>query len=775
MQSRTFRWSILGVAVYGVAVGVFLFFVRLLFPALSFAASAFIAWLLGGIAALAAVYGITRWNRKRGALAGEPGPFPLSFTGEPLEIYGRQPEERSTRLESVFNEVTASADLIGDIAGSTEAVMYKNEQAMQPILSAVEQMAAGAAGQAASTQETVQMAEALAVTTFGIASGARAQADSIARANELNGRVLEIVEAANQAASSAQLAGRQTAAGMDSIRASVSAAADKVRATGQRSKNIRLVLDILEDIAEQTHLLTLNAAIEAARVGEAGEGFAVVAGELRRLTESSTNSVTRIRQMVAEIIQGSQESVESMEQIDPSVAEGVRSAQHSVETLEQIGSSFRAIQSAVGNLSAEVQAIAGVVAENTAATAQMASSSRQVTAAMEQVAGITRENQDSIARIKTSISNISLYITDATASAQSMLDMAYSIQTAVAPAQKLQSQVSPHPAASSSGERLVIGLAMPFTMSRAFWNKMTIFAQKGAEELGVDLLVLDANDDPQQMWKNYQDMLELGLDGIITVPYYDLGHQMLKEADSRSIPVIFLDTYLRGVQPQVGEYKNYMAFVGPSNAGVGYRIADYMLNQQPESRVAALMGQAGHVTGIQRTKGLEFALRKHPSARLVASANCDFTRADGQTACAAILAEHPEINAVWTMTDLNALGAIDAIRRCGKVPGRDVLVVGMDLDDESVRLVEKGEQLCDASVHWMQAGLGLVVMHDVLKGCAIPYQRAIIKLNLVFLTQPEVNVYTRSLTHDGLLSFDFRKHSKVFNPAAQVGQFEVTL
>jgi ABC-type sugar transport system substrate-binding protein len=227
------------------------------------------------------------------------------------------------------------------------------------------------------------------------------------------------------------------------------------------------------------------------------------------------------------------------------------------------------------------------------------------------------------------------------------------------------------------------------------------------------------------------------------------------------------------VQPQIGEYENYVAFVGPSNAGIGYRIADFLFNKQPDSRVAALMGQAGHITGIQRTKGLEYALRKHRSARLVAKVNCDFTRPEGEKACAAVLAAHPDINAVWTMTDLNAVGAIDAIKQCGKIPGRDVLVVGMDLDEENVSLVEKGEQLCDASVHWMQAGLGLVVLHDVLKGCIIPYQRAIIKLNLVFLTAGRVESYIHSLTRDGLLPFDFRLHSQAFNPSAQVGQFEV--
>jgi len=762
MQVKTI---LIFVAINSIVAALLLLF---LLPVLPAPAAVLLSWLFGGMAAVGAAYLLARRQA-----AGGSGETDLPRAEQEADSLVQKAQEPDTRLDGMVAEVTHSADLIGDIAGSTEAVMYQNEQAMRPIRSAVEQMAAGAAGQAQSTQRTAEMAEELALTTSGIASGAKAQSVSVARANQFSKRVLDIVETANQAAGSAQQAGSRTAADMDSINTSVSTAAEKIRVMGERSNDIRIILEILEDIAAQTRLLTVNAAMEAARAGEGGRGFAAVASEVRRLSESSNTSVAKIRRLVLEIINSSQESAASIQQIDQSVAAGLSSAKHANETLAEIGSAFRTIQTAVTELSAEIQAISGVVEENTAATTQMASSSQQVKLAMEQVASVTRENQTAIAQINTAIADISQYIMDASVSTQSMLDMAYSIQSAVAPMQKIQKRAAAVDSPSQVKKKLTIGLAMPFFMTRPFWKKMALFAQKGAEDLGVDLLILDAEDDPQRMMNNYQSLLQRGVDGMMTVPYYDLGPRMLEEAARRSTPVIFLDTYLRGVQPQVGAYKNYLAFVGPSNAGVGYRIADYLFNQQPDSRAAALMGQAGHITGVQRTKGLEYALRKHPSVRLLAKANCDFTREDGARACAEMLSAHPEINAVWTMTDLNALGAIDAIRQSGRVPGRDVLVVGMDLDEESVALVAKGEQLCDASVHWMQAGLGLVVLQDVLRGCSLPYQRATIKLNLVFLTAGQVESYNQRLTQDGLLPFDFRIHSQFFNPSAQVGQFAV--
>lgn len=88
--------------------------------------------------------------------------------------------------------------------------------------------------------------------------------------------------------------------------------------------------------------------------------------------------------------------------------------------------------------------------------------------------------------------------------------------------------------------------------------------------------------------------------------------------------------------------------------------------------------------------------------------------------------------------------------------------------------MQTGEQLCDASAHWMQGGLGFVLLHDHLRGYTIPYQRAIVKLNLVFLTRDLVQPYRSSLK-DGMLPFGFRQHSLAFNPGARLGQFSIII
>src|SRR5512133_1914547 len=227
MRFQTFKWFVFGAGMAAAAIGIFLLILLNLF---SGTVAVFFAWLLGSLLTTGIGYGIIRRRYPQG-------------TGEPMQPNADpQAQGFSPRLTQAFTEITASADLIGDIAGSTEAVLFQNEQAMRPIATAVEKIASGAAEQTQFTQETVHMAEELAATTASLASGARAQGASIAHADQLNQHVLEIVAAANQVAATAQQAGSQTAADMDSIRSSVSMATEKAQAMNKRSNDIRLVL-----------------------------------------------------------------------------------------------------------------------------------------------------------------------------------------------------------------------------------------------------------------------------------------------------------------------------------------------------------------------------------------------------------------------------------------------------------------------------------------------------------------------------------------------------
>jgi methyl-accepting chemotaxis protein len=110
-----------------------------------------------------------------------------------------------------------------------------------------------------------------------------------------------------------------------------------VKALGEQSRQIATIVNVIKDIADQTNLLALNAAIEAARAGEQGRGFAVVADEVRKLSEKTAGSTQEIASMIDAILRGTQDAVRSME-------EGVTRVQTGVDLAKQAGSSMSDLQ-----------------------------------------------------------------------------------------------------------------------------------------------------------------------------------------------------------------------------------------------------------------------------------------------------------------------------------------------------------------------------------------------------------------------------------------------
>jgi methyl-accepting chemotaxis protein len=129
----------------------------------------------------------------------------------------------------------------------------------------------------------------------------------------------------------------QSAVEITSIAQSVDRAASVVKALGEQSRQIATIVNVIKDIADQTNLLALNAAIEAARAGEQGRGFAVVADEVRKLSEKTAGSTQEIASMIDAILRGTQDAVRSME-------EGVTRVQTGVDLAKQAGSSMSDLQ-----------------------------------------------------------------------------------------------------------------------------------------------------------------------------------------------------------------------------------------------------------------------------------------------------------------------------------------------------------------------------------------------------------------------------------------------
>jgi twitching motility protein PilJ len=246
------------------------------------------------------------------------------------------------------------------------------------ILDATDDMTAGATQQDQEITNTSSAVEELTVSMKQVSNNAEASAEAARRA-------LDAAEQGNRAVS-------DTLEGMQRIRASVQATAKKIKSLGDRSLEISEIINVINDITEQTNLLALNAAIEAARAGEAGRGFAVVADEVRKLAEHSRSATKDIAALIKAIQAETNEAVVVME-------EGTREVEVGASLADQAGKALEAISSVVRQ-SAEL------VQEISLASKQQVRGTEGVANAMQIISGITRQTTQGARQTASTVGNM---------------------------------------------------------------------------------------------------------------------------------------------------------------------------------------------------------------------------------------------------------------------------------------------------------------------------------------------------------------------------------
>ncbi len=246
------------------------------------------------------------------------------------------------------------------------------------ILDAADDMTAGATQQDQEITNTSSAVEELTVSMKQVSNNAEASAEAARRA-------LDAAEQGNRAVN-------DTLDGMQRIRSSVQATAKKIKSLGDRSLEISEIINVINDITEQTNLLALNAAIEAARAGEAGRGFAVVADEVRKLAEHSRSATKDIAALIKAIQAETNEAVVVME-------EGTREVEAGAGLADQAGKALEAISSVVRQ-SAEL------VQEISLASKQQVRGTEGVANAMQIISGITRQTTQGARQTASTVGNM---------------------------------------------------------------------------------------------------------------------------------------------------------------------------------------------------------------------------------------------------------------------------------------------------------------------------------------------------------------------------------
>ncbi|GAB3363638.1 methyl-accepting chemotaxis protein [Lysobacter rhizosphaerae] len=295
-------------------------------------------------------------------------------------------------------KATVTEDMTGAIADSINFAVEQLRSLVQTITDTSVQVASSA-------QETQ-------ATAMHLAEAAQHQAHEISSASD---RISEIAasidqvsrnsaESADVAQRSVQIATkgagvvRQTIAGMDSIRDQIQETSKRIKRLGESSQEIGSIVELINDISEQTNILALNAAIQAASAGEAGRGFAVVADEVQRLAERASNATKRIETLVQTIQSDTNEAVSSMEQTTSEVVAGARLA-------EDAGTALGEIEKVSSDLSGLIQGISS-------AAKQQSSAASNITATMNTIQSITAQTSQGASQTAQSIGNLAQLAAD---------------------------------------------------------------------------------------------------------------------------------------------------------------------------------------------------------------------------------------------------------------------------------------------------------------------------------------------------------------------------
>ena len=380
------------------------------------------------------------------------------------------PKSERDALGNAFALMIANLrDLVGKVddastgvSGASEQLANAAEQAGQAttgIAQSAQEVAKGAEQQSRSVQETAGTIRELSQAAEQVASRSASQTKSTEEASVIAGQVAQAIievstnaqaatdgarQASDAAATGAEVL-RRNVEGMERIRAAVSDASEKIGGLGQQSAEIGKIIAVIDDVAEQTNLLALNAAIEAARAGEQGRGFAVVADEVRKLAERVSGATTEIATLIENVQAGVEESVKATDEGRTQVEEGSQlvmeagealnailvSAQDVAGRIEQISAAAEEVAASSDEMVKVLESVSATTQENSAAAQQMSASTAQVDKAMEGVSAITEQASASSQETSASAEEMSAQVEEVVASAGTLSNMASDLKAVV--------------------------------------------------------------------------------------------------------------------------------------------------------------------------------------------------------------------------------------------------------------------------------------------------------------------------------------------------------
>jgi methyl-accepting chemotaxis protein len=273
----------------------------------------------------------------------------------------------------------AGKDEIGQLGSWFNRFVEKIHDTIVDVDRASSEVAAAATEIAASAEEMAHGMDNQNMQVAQISSAIEEMSASVGEVASKSSDAVKSAEVSGQAATTGGEVVTQTITGMNAINAAVSEGAASVTALGEKSQEIGEIIATINDIADQTNLLALNAAIEAARAGEHGRGFAVVADEVRKLADRTTKATDEIASSITAIQADTGDAVSRMNGGTEEVAKGVELAGKAGDSLETIVTSAREVAEMI-------QAIAAATEEQGAAAGEISQNAESISAVTREAA-----------------------------------------------------------------------------------------------------------------------------------------------------------------------------------------------------------------------------------------------------------------------------------------------------------------------------------------------------------------------------------------------------
>ena len=324
-----------------------------------------------------------------------------------------------------------SNDEIGRLAKSFEQMVQNIRALIKQISSQAEHLAASSEELTASADQSSQATNQVAISIQEVASGAAEQMhaanDSAAVVTQLSAGIQQIAANASSVAGQTEAASDKAVKGgaavdkavnqMSQIEQTVNTSAQVVAKLGERSKEIGQIVETISGIAGQTNLLALNAAIEAARAGEQGRGFAVVADEVRKLAEQSEAAAKKISGLISEIQGDTDKAVSAMQQ-------GTQEVKTGAEVVNAAGASFLEIADLVTEVSDQVKQISTAIHE-------MAGGSQKIVESVHKINDLSKKSAGEAQSVSAATEEQLASMEEIATSSRALATLAQELQAAV--------------------------------------------------------------------------------------------------------------------------------------------------------------------------------------------------------------------------------------------------------------------------------------------------------------------------------------------------------